>query len=162
MFEDKGVSNITLIEGVEIRHLKTIPDERGFLMEMLRSDWLEFMNFAQAYVTACYPGVIKAWHYHKLQWDHFVCVFKMAKTVLYDLREGSPTNGMINVFHQGYLNPVLLKIPPLVYHGFTAEGNDTALIINFPTELYNYGQPDEYRLPYNDQAIPYSWEVVHG
>lgn len=156
------VCNITLIEGVEIRHLKMIPDERGFLMEMLRSDWPEFMKFAQAYVTACYPGVIKAWHYHKLQWDHFVCVSGMARTVLCDLRDGSPTYGMVNVFHLGHLNPVLLKIPPLVYHGFTAEGNETSLIVNFPTELYNYGQPDEYRLSYNDPSIPYSWEVVHG
>ena len=157
-----GVGNIKLIEGVEIRHLKIIPDERGFLMEMLRSDWPEFMNFAQAYVTACYPGVVKAWHYHKLQWDHFVCVSGMARTVLYDSRDGSPTRGKINVFHLGYLSPVLLKIPPMVYHGFTAEGNKTSLVVNFPTRLYNYTQPDEYRLPYNDLSIPYRWGVVNG
>ncbi len=151
-----------LIDGVQVRKLRLIPDERGFLMEMLRSDWPEFMKFGQAYITACYPGVIKAWHYHKIQWDHFVCVGGMAKVVLYDPREGSPTRGTVNVFHLGYLNPCLLKIPPGVYHGFTAEGSRTALIVNFPTELYNYEQPDEFRLPYNDPSIPYSWEVRHG
>jgi len=150
-----------LIEGVEVRKLKIVPDERGFLMEMLRNDWPEFERFAQAYVTACYPGVIKAWHYHKKQCDHFVCVSGMARTVLCDLRDHSTTRGTVNVFHLGYLNPVLLKIPPLVYHGFAAEGSGTALIVNFPTELYDYDQPDEYRLPYNDPAIPYSWEAVH-
>ncbi|HHW42661.1 dTDP-4-dehydrorhamnose 3,5-epimerase [Desulfofundulus thermobenzoicus] len=151
-----------LIEGVVLKPLRLIPDDRGYLMEMLRSDWPEFMKFGQAYITACYPGVIKAWHYHKLQWDHFVCVGGMARVVLYDPRDNSPTRGLVNVFHLGYLNPCLLKIPPEVYHGFTAEGGQTALIVNFPTELYNYSRPDEYRLPYNDPSIPYSWEVRHG
>jgi len=138
-----------------------IPDERGLLMEMLRCDWPEFDRFAQAYVTACYPGIVKAWHYHERQWDHFVCVWGMARTVLYDRRPNSPTNGLLNVFHLGRLNPVLLKIPPLVYHGFAAEGNESALIVNFPTELYNYEQPDEQRLPFDDPSIPYDWAAVN-
>jgi len=151
-----------LIEGVQVKKLRLLPDERGYLMEMLRSDWPEFMRFGQAYVTCCYPGVYKAWHYHKLQWDFFVCVSGMAKVVLYDSRDGSSTGGMVNEFHIGHLNPLLLKIPPMVYHGFTAEGGQAALIINIPTQLYNYQQPDEYRLPHNDPSIPYSWEVRHG
>ncbi|MCR4418647.1 MAG: dTDP-4-dehydrorhamnose 3,5-epimerase family protein [Clostridia bacterium] len=151
-----------LIEGVAVRKLRLIPDERGYLMEMLRTDWPEFSRFGQAYITACYPGVVKAWHYHRRQWDHFVCVGGMAKVVLYDPREDSPTRGVVNEFHLGHLNPCLLKIPPLVYHGFTAEGGQTALIVNFPTELYDYEQPDEQRLPYNDPSIPYCWEIKHG
>jgi len=152
---------VNIIEGSVIKKLNVIPDERGYLMEMLRRDWPEFMTFGQAYITAAYPGVIKAWHYHKLQWDHFVCVSGMARVVLYDPREKSSTRGAVNVFHIGRFNPVLLKIPPEVYHGFAAEGSETALIVNLPTELYNYQQPDEYRLPYNDPAIPYTWEVQH-
>jgi dTDP-4-dehydrorhamnose 3,5-epimerase len=158
----EGDGKLQLIDGAAVKKLKLVADSRGYLMEMLRSDWPEFMQFGQSYVTACYPGVIKAWHYHKLQWDHFVCVHGMARVVLYDAREGSPTKGSVNEFHIGRLNPVLLKIPSLVYHGFTAEGPDTALIVNYPTELYNYDQPDEYRLAYNDPSIPYSWEVRHG
>ncbi|RYD03778.1 hypothetical protein N752_18700 [Desulforamulus aquiferis] len=68
-------------------------------------------------MTACYSGVIKAWHYHKLQTDHFVCVSGMAKVVLCDLRDDSPTKGLINDFHMGQLNPILLKIPPLFIMG---------------------------------------------
>ncbi|MEW6227343.1 MAG: dTDP-4-dehydrorhamnose 3,5-epimerase family protein [Bacillota bacterium] len=152
----------TMIDGVRVRALRLIPDERGYLMEMLRSDWPEFDRFGQSYVTACYPGVVKAWHYHSKQWDHFVCVSGMAKVVLFDSRQDSPTCGQVNEFHLGHLNPVLVKIPPLVYHGFTAEGGETALIVNFPTELYNYQEPDESRLPYDDPSIPYSWGVRHG
>ncbi|AEG59397.1 dTDP-4-dehydrorhamnose 3,5-epimerase family protein [Desulforamulus ruminis] len=151
-----------LIKDVLTKKLQVIPDDRGYLMEMLRADWPEFMNFSQAYVTACYPHIIKAWHYHQKQWDHFVCLSGMAKVVLYDDREGSPTRGTVNVFHLGNLNPLLLRIPPLVYHGFTTAGNQPALIVNFPTELYNYQEPDEHRLPYNTPGIPYDWEVKHG
>jgi len=147
----------TLIGGVQVRKLRFIPDERGYLMEMLRSDWPEFDRFGQSYVTACYPGAVKAWHCHKRQWDHLVCVSGMAKVVLYDPRQESATRGRINEFHMGELNPMLVKIPPLVYHGFTAEGGDRALVVNFPTELYNYNEPDESCLPYDEPSIPYSW-----
>lgn len=150
------------IEGVELRKLSLIPDERGFLMELLRRDWPEFEALAQSYVTACYPGVVKAWHRHLRQTDRFICVWGMAKVVLYDDREGSPTWGAINTFHLGLLNPVLLVIPPEVYHGFTAEGGQPALIVNFPDELYDYDQPDEDRLPFNDPSIPYNWSMRHG
>lgn len=151
-----------LIAGVKIRKLSMLPDERGYLMEMLRIDWPEFERFAQAYITGCYPGVIKAWHYHRLQTDHFVCLSGMAKVVLHDARPDSPTHNFTNEFHMGLLNPMLLKIPALVYHGFTAEGGQPAVIMNFPTELYNYTQPDEYRLAHDDPTIPYNWSLRHG
>ena len=82
-----------LIAEVVVKPLRLIPDARGFLTEMLRADWPEFERFAQAYVTAAYPGVYKAWHRHRLQTDHFVCVHGMARVVLYDPREDSPTRG---------------------------------------------------------------------
>jgi len=150
------------ISGVKVHQLRLITDERGWLMEMLRSDWEIFERFGQAYVTTCYPGVVKAWHYHKLQTDHFTCVHGVAKLALYDPREDSPTHGMINEFYIGPLNPTLIKIPPLVYHGFTAVGNDMAMIVNFPTELYNYKDPDEFRISYDDVSIPYRWKVKMG
>lgn len=150
------------ISGVKVRRLRLIPDERGWLMELLRSDWEEFEKFGQAYVTTCYPGVIKAWHYHKLQTDHFACVSGQAKVALYDPRKDSPTNGMVNEFYLGTLNPILVKIPRLIYHGFTAVGNDLATIINFPTNLYSYENPDEHRLAPDDPSIPYKWEVKSG
>ena len=150
------------ISGVKVRKLRLMADDRGWLMEMLRSEWEEFERFGQTYVTACYPGVVKAWHYHKNQNDHFICVSGMAKVALYDTREDSPTKGFINEFIMGTLNPILVKIPKMVYHGFTAVGTDMTIIVNVPTEIYNYEKPDEHRLPYNDPSIPYSWEVKSG
>jgi dTDP-4-dehydrorhamnose 3,5-epimerase len=146
-----------MIEGVTVRKLRAIPDERGYLMELLRSDWEEFDRFGQVYITAAYPGVVKGWHYHKIQTDHFICVHGMTKVVLYDRREGSPTCGQVNEFFMGEQNPILLKIPPGVLHGFKGIGVDMALIVNVPTELYNYDDPDEYRLPAHTEEIPYDW-----
>jgi dTDP-4-dehydrorhamnose 3,5-epimerase len=152
----------TMIEGVVVKELRMIPDERGFLMEMLRSDWPEFERFGQVYVTAVYPGVVKGWHYHKIQTDHFVCIHGMAKVVLYDGREDSKTHGEVNEFFLGWQRPRLLKIPPGVLHGFKGIGEEMTLIVNVPTELYNYEQPDEYRLPAHSDQVPYDWARKDG
>ncbi len=148
-----------MIEGVKVRKLRVVPDERGYLMEILRSDWEEYEKFGQVYVTAAYPGVVKAWHYHKLQTDHFVCVHGMAKVVLYDRREDSPTYRQVNEFFIGGHDPCLIKIPPLVVHGFKGIGPDVALVVNVPTELYDYDEPDELRLPFDTAEIPYDWAL---
>jgi dTDP-4-dehydrorhamnose 3,5-epimerase len=151
-----------MIEGVKVKKLRLIPDERGYLMEILRSDWEEYERFGQVYVTAAYPGVVKAWHYHKLQTDHLACIHGMAKVVLYDSREDSPTYREVKELFIGHLNPCLVKIPPLVMHGFKGIGQDVALIVNAPTELYDYDEPDEHRLPHDTDEIPYDWALTHG
>jgi dTDP-4-dehydrorhamnose 3,5-epimerase len=151
-----------MIEGVVVKPLRVIPDERGFLMEMLRSDDPVFEKFGQAYVTATYPDVVKGWHYHRKQTDHFVCIRGMAKVVLYDQREDSPTRGQVQEFFMGERNPILLKIPPRVMHGFKATGGEMAMIVNMPTELFNYAEPDEYRVSWDSPEIPYDWSLKNG
>lgn len=151
-----------LIEGVRTKRLTIHADERGRLMEMLRTDDELFLKFGQAYLTTAYPGVVKAWHYHKLQTDHFIVVRGMMKVVLYDSREDSPTRGMVNEFFMGDHNPLLLQIPNLVYHGFKCISEHEALVINIPTEMYNYTEPDEYRLDPHTSEIPYDWSRKDG
>lgn len=151
-----------MIDGVKVKPLKVIPDERGRLMEILRCDDEIFENYGQVYMTTAYPGVVKAWHYHELQSDHFAVVKGMMKLALYDSREGSPTKGEINEFFLGVHNPILVKIPRGVYHGFKAIGKEEAIVINIPTEPYNREQPDEYRLDAHDNDIPYSWDRKDG
>ena len=80
-----------MIQGVQVKTLKVIADERGWLMEMLRKDDDLFAGFGQVYMTAGYPGVVKGWHYHKKQIDNFACIKSMMKVVLYDPREDSAT-----------------------------------------------------------------------
>jgi len=150
------------IKGVVTRQLTRIVDERGYLAELLRSDWDIFERFGQLYLTAARPGVVKAWHMHRKQTDHFVCIQGMAKLVLYDTRKESPTHGVIHELFMGVENFILVKIPPLVMHGFKAIGTEMAVMLNCPTELYNYQEPDEYRLPYDTKEIPYDWAIKMG
>ena len=188
-----------MIHDVKIKKLKLLPDDRGFLMEMLRCDDEVYKGFGQVYITGCIKGVAKGWHYHKEQTDHFVCVYGKALVVLCDTREGSPTYGRCQEFfleappaagqgnnppsppfrkggevmdemtnmtgRRGFLTPqeesfgghILLQIPRLVMHGFTAYECDEARIINVPTLPYKYEKPDEYRYPWNSEEIPYKW-----
>ena len=151
-----------LIEGIKIKYLKVMPDERGRLMEILRSDETLFEKFGQIYLTTAYPGVVKGWHYHKLQSDNMAVVKGMMKIVLYDARKSSPTYQKINEFFIGEHNWQLLHIPPLVYHGFKCISEQEALVINIPTEPYNYVQPDEYKLMPDTDSIPYKWKRIDG
>lgn len=151
-----------MIEGVKIKKLKVIPDERGRLMEMLRSDDDLFINFGQVYLTTAYPGVVKGWHYHKKQTDNMTVVKGMMKIVLYDNRDGSSTRGEINEFFMGIHNPLLLQIPPLLLHGFKCISDEEAMVVNCPTDTYDYETPDEFRLDPHQNEIPYEWERKDG
>ncbi len=146
-----------LIDGVFEKKLKVITDERGRLSEILRSDDEIFSKFGQVYFTTAYPGVVKAWHYHKIQTDYFCTVRGMTKLVLYDPREKSPTYKLINEFIMGDHNPILITIPPMIYHGFTTISDHEAIMINIPTQPYNHQAPDEYRLDPYTNDIPYAW-----
>ena len=85
-----------MIEGVVVKNLRVIPDERGRLMEILRSDDPMFKAFGQVYMTTAYPGVVKGWHYHKKQEDNMAVLRGMMKIVLYDARSGSSTFGQVD------------------------------------------------------------------
>ena len=150
------------IHDVRSKPLRLMPDERGFLMEILRADDPEFFTkFGQVYVSATYPDVVKAWHYHKVQGDHFACVAGMIKLVLVDTREGSPTQGAVNEFYIGTQNPMLVQIPAGVYHGWKCISREMSLVVNVPTEPYHYTSPDEYRMEPHG-TLPYDWTRKDG
>ena len=148
-----------MIQGVEIKQLARHADERGFLMELLRSDDPVFTKFGQCYVSMNYPGVIRAWHWHKKQDDFFIVVKGMIKVGLYDLREGSPTQGETAELYLGDNNSIMLKIPVGVVHGYKTVGTEPSLLINFPSEVYDPEEPDEYRLPWDTDQIPFDWDI---
>jgi len=151
-----------MIDGVAIKTLKVIPDERGRLMEILRSDDDIFAGFGQVYITTTYPRVVKAWHYHRMQDDFIACVRGMIKLVLYDDREGSSSRGEVNEFYIGDHSPRLVRVPCMVYHGWKCISLEEAIIVNTPTMVYNYAEPDEFRIDPHDNDIPYTWERRDG
>jgi len=151
-----------IIEGVKTCPLKPLVDERGFLMEMIRSDDPDFKGFGQTYLTSVNEGVVKAWHYHEKQFDTFICVYGMIKLVLFDSREDSPTSGVVNEFFIGDRNPLRVQIPTRVMHGFKGISPGFSLIVNVPNQMYDYKYPDEFRVAPHENEIPYNWERKDG
>ncbi len=151
-----------MIEGVKTKTLKVIPDERGRLMEILRADDDFFGKFGQVYMTTTYPGVVKAWHMHKNQTDNVACVQGMIKLALYDSRQDSATHKEVNELFLGIHSPMLVQIPPGVFHGWMCISEEEAVVINVPTEVYDYENPDEQRLDPHQNDIPYDWKRKDG
>ena len=148
-----------MIDGVMTKKLKVIPDERGRLMECLRNDDDLFVGFGQFYMTTTFPGVVKGWHLHDVQFDNIVCVKGMIKLVLHDAREGSATRGQTDEFFLGEHNPLLVRVPSGIWHGWKCVSPEEAYIVNAPTEVYKYDAPDQQELPHDSPEIPYDWNV---
>ncbi|MHC4264965.1 MAG: dTDP-4-dehydrorhamnose 3,5-epimerase family protein [Planctomycetota bacterium] len=164
-FSDEGLlirSSGDLIDGVAARRAKVIPDERGRLGEIFRADDPWFEKFGQVYFTTTYPGVVKAWHYHEIQTDHFYVIKGTVKIALYDQRDNSPTKSVVNEIYLGEHCPGFLRIPAGILHGWMCVSQDQVIIINIPTEVYNYEQPDEFRIHPHDNDIPYDWKRKDG
>jgi len=148
-----------MIEGVKIKKLKVIPDNRGRLMEILRKDDELFEEFGQVYMTTAFPGIVKAWHYHKKQTDNFTCIKGKMRLGLCDGRKDSKTHGNVEEYIISIdENPILVQIPPEVYHGFKCISEDEALVINVVTVPYDRNVPDEYRLDPYDNDIQFDWK----
>ena len=154
---------MNLIDGVVVKELKVIPDDRGYLMECMRCDDPFFEKFGQVYISAVYENVVNGWHYHKNQTDNVVCVKGMIKLAIYDGRDDSLTKGILNVLHVGDQNPKLVVIPKGCYHGWMGIAAGLALVMNCPSEPYCYDDPDEERLAAHDNGvIPYDWSRKDG
>jgi dTDP-4-dehydrorhamnose 3,5-epimerase len=102
---------------------------------------------------------VKAFHWHKRQWDVWFIVSGMAQVVLYDLREGSPTCGETQVIYMGVRRPMVVAIPPGVAHGYRTLGNEPAALLYHTTEHYDPADPDEMRIPFDDPRIGFDWRT---
>lgn len=149
-----------MIDGVKVKLLRKICDERGMVMHMLRCDDPDFQQFGEIYFSCIYPNAIKAWHIHKAMTLNYAVVKGMIKYVLYDDREDSPTRGEIMEIFMGDNNYVLVTVPPLVWNGFKGIGTEMTIVANCATLTHD---PDEIvrKDPFTDD-IPYKWDIKHG
>lgn len=146
-----------LIDGVGLSALKLLPNEFGRLMEVQSRDDANFPGFGQVYVTQSLNGVVKAWYSHRKQIDQLAVITGLLKLVLYDGRSESPSFGAVDEIIMGDLKPLLVQIPPGVWHGFQAIGETSAFLLHLNSEPYDFAAPDEERRPKDDSSIPYQW-----
>ncbi len=152
-----------LIEGVRIETSDVFSDDRGYFLELARmgTGMVERFPAGSTQVSAAlnYPGIVKAFHYHRQQTDYWVAVAGVLQVALVDLRAGSPGLGSKNTMYIGTHRPWRVLIPPGVGHGYKAIGTTPSVLVYVTDRFYN--PADEGRIPYNDKRINYDWELQH-
>ena len=148
-----------MIKDVVITSLRKIPDERGSIAHMLRSDAKHFIQFGEIYFSTAYPGVIKGWHEHKKQIQNYAVIQGMIKLVLFDNRKESSTFNKLQELFIGDENYCLVTVPPLVWNGFKGVGTIPSIVANCASIPHD---PNEIvRKSAFDKSIPYDWGIKH-
>jgi dTDP-4-dehydrorhamnose 3,5-epimerase len=142
-----------LLEGVKVFEIKKNIDERGFFCEVLRKDWRKGIlgedEIVQTNLSVSYPGIIRAWHKHlRGQVDYFLVLQGALKICAYDDKK-QEINEIISTSEKLQL----VRIPGSYWHGFKNIGDKTAFAVYFVNKLYDYKNPDEERLPWNDPSV---------
>jgi len=150
---------------IEVRTEIVRMDNRGHGVYNLFDDILD----GQCNITTTAPGVVRAFHYHEKQIDHWFCVkgnlhvilieplsgYEFRDFVEYSLLDGGFSAGILvngnwrqigRVYHRyiGEQNPVTLKIPPGVLHGFTPMHGKEATLLYYTDQKYDAN--DEKRI----------------
>ncbi len=148
----------SLIDGVQVREMRNVAKDNGYLTEIWRDDWrLAPSTVAQVFQALIEPHGISAWHVHRRATDRLFANHGLLKIVLFDARAGSPTERRINVFRCGTIRPALIVVPPGVWHGVQNLSASPALLLNLPDRAYEYESPDHWRLPPDTDRIPYAF-----
>jgi dTDP-4-dehydrorhamnose 3,5-epimerase len=135
------------ITGVEMVDLGNVMTRSGWMLEVFRTDWsparaaVQQVNWVQLA-----PGAVTDWHCHSEQTDHLVGVGGNIKLALWDGRDESPTRGSTDVFRIGAMRPLMIVVPPGVWHGLRNESGAPAGYINVTDRLYDHEKPDNWRL----------------
>jgi dTDP-4-dehydrorhamnose 3,5-epimerase len=151
-----GTSLEELIDGVEIRRAPTHADERGTLTEVFDSRWgFTDEPLVYAYQVTIGPGQVRGWALHLEQEDRLFLYGGVLRVVLYDARADSESHERVNVFHLGAYDRALLRIPAGIYHAVQNVGDVEGAFLNMPSQPYRHDDPDKYRLPLDNDVIPY-------
>jgi dTDP-4-dehydrorhamnose 3,5-epimerase len=152
-----------LIAGIRLNAFPIWPDDRGYFLEVSRLGQGLVEDFpvpgSQVSAAVNYPGIIKAFHYHKFQTDYWVPVAGLLQVVLVDLRKGSSSFGAKNTLYVGALRPWQVMIPPGIAHGYKVIGEQPSTLVYITNRTYD--PKDEGRIAYNDSSIAYDWELQH-
>ena len=148
-----------MIDGVRIKPLSKICDERGMILHMLRCDDPNFEEFGEIYFSIAYPEVIKGWHEHTRQIQNYAVIQGMVKLVLYDARQDSPTSKELMEIFTGEDNYQLIRIPAGVVNGFKVIGTKIAIVANCATIPHT--SDEIFRYDPAGGKVPYNWSIVY-
>ena len=145
-----------VITGVVMVFPKAHRDDRGVFEETYRRSWFpEGKEMVQGNRSEKLAGSLVGLHYHLHQADYWYATRGVARVVLHDLREGSPTEGATLGFDMGDGNDVGVYIPPGVAHGFASLSD---LTLTYLVDQY-YSPDDELGVAWDDPAIGADWGI---
>jgi dTDP-4-dehydrorhamnose 3,5-epimerase len=173
--QPKAYARRPSIEGVQTLKLTRFTDDRGFFLEIFRTqpNHPESRALAEFFAGAPAPaqmnfsvvdaeGHIKGLHYHLRQDDiWFFPPPSKAKIVLYDLRKSSSTFGQTQALVAGGGQDLLVRIPAGVAHGYRPLTNPCSLLY-FVTETFDPADPDEFRVAWDHPAVKDLWDIPNG
>lgn len=148
-----------LISGIQVKEVKNTPTDGSINTEIFRRDWgIDNGTIDQIFQVTLLPGAISAWHYHQMTTDRIFVSQGLVKIVLYDVRPSSPTYNYLNEFRIGLIRPALVVVPPGIWHGLQNISSEPSCLLNLVDRAYCYEDPDHWRLPWDTQKIPYSFD----
>lgn len=166
-------NSVKIIQDVVLHPYKVNKDDSGVLVETFRKDWTDIYGegreFFMQYYSETASGLARdedVWHYHPtVQDDRFSVVKGEIVVAIADNRQDSETKGLLNLFYiNARENPYIVLVPRRTLHGFMVVSKEPAILINFPTGLYN--SEEEGRVPYQEANIKmptgtvFSWDLV--
>ncbi len=150
---------VAAIHDVKVIPLRRIPDERGTIMHMLRSDDPHFAGFGEVYFSTIYKNVVKGWHRHREMTLNYACIFGRVKLVMFDDRADSVTCGALMEQFLGPDHYALVQIPPGIWNGFKGMAEPHAIVANCCTHAHDAQADRTERLDPFDNFIPYDWNL---
>jgi len=150
------------IAGVILKDLPVNLDGRGDVIELWSKPWVDAEGFAypeHVYQSATDYGVTKCWHLHNRHTDQFTVTRGKLQVTLVDIRVDSPTFGHVNPIFLGIQRPRLIKIPPMIMHGWKALSAPEVIVVNLQSHVYD--PADEFKFPWNC-VLEEVWEPING
>jgi dTDP-4-dehydrorhamnose 3,5-epimerase len=145
------------IDGVVVRPLTIVADDRGDVLQMLRADDPHFLRFGEIYFSIVNPSAVKAWRRHREMVLHYAVPRGHVRVVVFDDRPGSPTRGAVMEIETGESRYSLITIPAGTWNGFMGLGDQPSLVANCASLPHDPAEVE--RRPADDPSIPYVWSA---
>ncbi len=161
-YQIQSASRPPTIEGAIVKDLRVNLDGRGDVIELWSRPWIEAEGLvmpAHVYQSATDYGVVKCWHLHDIHTDQFTVTRGKLQVTLVDIRPNSPTFGHVNPIILGGQRPRLIKIPPMIMHGWKALSAPEVIVVNLQSHIYDAA--DEFKFPW-DCVLEDVWEPKNG
>ena len=123
----------------KLRKLKKNTDERGTLIEVLRSD--EVGQFNQVYSATIRPGYTRGGHYHKKRKEWFCILKGEGEYTIRDIKTGE--SKVIPIKENDYTQ---IELSSGLWHEIKNTGKEDLIFVSAISDLYDKNNPDTYKL----------------